>query len=135
MQKFTLIASWSMVLLFAAIIIFHVLVLLGYIPTSIVWGGRHTIQRDIINLELVSISANIILLLFSMSNLRLWLKPLPYILNKVLLAIFALLFMLNTLGNLYAKTNLERIIFTPITAYLAMCFCTLFFTKNNTQKQ
>lgn len=135
MQKFSLIASWSMVLLFAAIIVFHVLVLLGYIPTSIVWGGRHTIQRDIINLELVSISVNIILLLFSMSNLRLWLKPLPYILNKVLLAIFALLFMFNTLGNLYAKTNLERIIFTPITAYLAICFSTLFFSKNNTQKQ
>ena len=135
MQKFTLIASWSMVLLFAAIIVFHILVLLGYIPTAIVWGGRHTTQRDIIKLELVSISVNIILLLFSMSNLRLWLKPLPYILNKVLLVIFALLFMLNTLGNLYAKTNLERIIFTPITAYLAICFSILFITNKNTQKQ
>jgi len=133
MQKLTLIASWSMVLLFAASTVFHALVLLGFIPTSIVWGGRHTTEQDIAKLELLSIFINVLLLLFSMSNLRLWLKPLPYLLNKVILVLFSLLFMLNTLGNMYAKTDIERMVFTPVTAYLALCFGTLFFTHNRKQ--
>jgi len=135
MQKITHIATWSLVMLFAAITVFHALVLLGFIPTTIVWGGRPNTKQDIIKLEIISITLNILLLLFSVSNLKLWLKPLPYLLNKVILAVFSLLFMLNTLGNMYAKTNLERVIFTPITAYLSLCFGFLFFIKKDIQKQ
>ena len=114
---------------FSAGAVFHILVLLGYVPTTIVWGGRFSNTSDIYQLEVVSLVLNVLLLLFTLSNMGIWLKPLPHILNKVLLGVFCLLFLLNTVGNTMAKTNIEKYIFTPITAISFFCFGLLFFRK------
>ncbi|MCC7298420.1 MAG: hypothetical protein IT244_08815 [Bacteroidia bacterium] len=42
--------------------------------------------------------------------------------NNTIIAIFAILFVLNTVGNLMAKTTTETIIFTPITAISAVLY-------------
>lgn len=131
MHKLRFIALRVMLALFASSMLFHILVLLGVIPTTIVWGGRFADTEEIYGLELFSFILNGLLLLFTLSNMEVWIKPLPKLINKGLLAVFGLLFLLNTIGNFMAMTSIERYVFTPITSILFMCFAMLFFTKNS----
>jgi len=99
---------------------FHLLVLAGIIPYSIVWGGRLTSVNDMHSFELVSIAINVALVCttgLKAGYLRRTVSP--RLLNAVLW-VFTALFCLNTIGNLMAKATIETVVFTPITAVLAL---------------
>jgi hypothetical protein len=95
-------------------------VLIGIVPANIVWGGRAANKQEIIQLELISIALNSLFLAFSFllnGNLKINLKP-AYI--KIILWFMSIIFILNTLGNLMAKSSVETMIFTPITILLSV---------------
>jgi len=107
-------AYWTLFVLFAAMLIFHLLVLLSFIPFNIVWGGRLQTHQQMVSFETVSIVVILCLLLviqIKVKSSRTGLKNAA----KVLLWGFSLLFLLNTIGNLLAKTTLETLVFTPLT--------------------
>lgn len=115
-----LLALRIMIVLFCAVLIFHLLVIVGIIPYSIIWGGKMKTHDDMLVMEGISIGINlfflgIIFLRFSQRNNA-------SLVNKLRIAfwLFFVLFTLNTLGNLFAETLTETLIFTPLTVMLAI---------------
>lgn len=104
-----------LIFIFSATIIFHLLIMMKIVPSGIIWGGRIKSDRQMYRLEMVSISLNIIFLIFMLiigGNLNL---PVHNTVIKISLWIMTCLFLLNTIGNIFSANNLERMVFTPVT--------------------
>lgn len=90
------------------------------VPKEIVWGGRINSQDQFFTLEIVSISLNVFMLLIVliyMGAIRWKLKP---VILKSAFWIMFLLFLLNTVGNLFSENEFEKTVFTPLTLLLAL---------------
>jgi hypothetical protein len=92
----------------ATVSVFHLAILLKIIPYEITWGGRLQNDAEMYVFETISILINFILgmtLLMKGS----YIKPiLPLKAVNVVLWIFFVLFGLNTIGNMIAKTTFEK---------------------------
>jgi len=115
-----LLALRIMILLFCVVLIFHLLVIVGIIPYSIIWGGKMKTHNDMLVMEGISIGIN--LLFLGIAFLRFSQRNNASLVNKLRIAfwLFFVLFSLNTLGNLFAETLTETLIFTPLTVLLAI---------------
>lgn len=110
----------GLISIFSLSIFFHMFVITGIVPAHIVWGGRAA--NDLIPLEIISIALNSLFLIFALimhGTIKVALKP---VFMKVMLWLMSIVFTLNTIGNLLAKSSIETIIFTPVTA-LSSIFC------------
>lgn len=112
--------------LFSVAIVFHILVISGILPNEIVWGGRISFKEELYIMESISILVNVLFLfiiLIKSGNIRIQYNS--KLINGMIWVMF-LLFILNTIGNLLAKTSIETIIFTPVTFISAvLCFVLL----------
>lgn len=115
-----LLALRMLIVLFCAILIFHVFVIVRFIPYSIIWGGKMKTHDDMLVMEGISIGIN--LLFLGIVFLRFSQRNNASLVNKLRIAfwLFFVLFSLNTLGNLFAETLTETLIFTPLTILLAV---------------
>lgn len=96
-------------------IIFHSLVLLKVIPYSVTWGGRLTSYNEVLIMVPVSLAFNLFFILIVAIKAGFINITIPAaFLNGVLWAM-AIIFALNTVGNLAAITWLEKAIATPLT--------------------
>ncbi len=116
---------------FLFVFVFHVLVLLRIIPFSIVWGGKIKTIENMQKMEAVSLSVNALILVFVFSELGIIRKKCPGKLAKFFYLILLILFVLNTIGNLFSESGLEKIIFTPITLSLSIMSFILLFQKES----
>jgi hypothetical protein len=91
-----------------AVITFHILIIIKVIPYEITWGGRLKNDQEMYVFESVSILINLLLgfVLLIKGN---------YISVRIsnaflsgILWFFLIVFVLNTVGNLFAKTNFEK---------------------------
>jgi len=116
--SFELAANASFVL-YGIFFIFHLFVLAGVIPQDIVWGGRIESRDDLIMFEIVSLAFLLICVLLTLLRT----KYVTYLKFKRITQIgmwsVFVLFLLNTVGNLFAITLIEKLAFTPITALLS----------------
>ena len=115
------IALYIILFILCAVIIFHVLVLLETIPNNIVWGGRIKNRQELIILETVSISLNLLMLLpcfIYAGIIKAKVNPTFLI---ICFWIMFVLFAFNTVGNIFSKNLFEAYVFTPITTILALC--------------
>ena len=110
------------ILIFLIVITLHVLILLGIIPYDFVWGGRLNSKAEMIPFELISISINIIILLIVLMQGGILKNPIPKGIMRILLILIAVLFAVNTLGNIASESIVETIIFTPVTVLLTLFF-------------
>jgi hypothetical protein len=108
-----------LIVLFALVLVFHLCVLAGLVPQQYVWGGRITSREDLIQKEAVSLLLNAAMLLLCFRQRMLLRAGRSSILLRIVFGLMAVLFAINTLGNLMAEQSLETIIFTPITVLLA----------------
>ena len=115
MNSIQKIAKNGLILIFSLSIVFHLLVLLQIIPHTIVWGGRITNLSQMYVFETVSIFINLIFLFIILLKLKILRIQFPEKILPVALWVMFTLFLLNTVGNLFSTSGLERIIFTPIT--------------------
>lgn len=116
-------AANSILLILAAVIVFHVLVFTGFIPYQIVWGGRLQSEEQMRQFETVSIALNLIMILLVAIKAQYLKINLPPAFLKITFCLMAALFAFNTVGNLFSQNNLEQLIFTPLTLLLAvLCF-------------
>lgn len=101
------------------LLIFHLLVLFGILPSDIVWGSQLTNKEMLIYMETTSLAVTIVFL----SNTIIYIKdksnPTFRKLARVLLWFMACYFLLNTINNILSENNLETLIFTPISIILA----------------
>lgn len=111
---------WLMLFLIGAVIIFHLFILLGFIPYEITWGGRLKNDTEMYIFETFSIVLNLFLgwvILMKSKYLNFRFKA--RIINGILW-FFLILFLVNTIGNLFAETGIEKAfsILTLIFAFL-----------------
>ncbi|HPW63121.1 MAG TPA: hypothetical protein PLJ13_12565 [Cyclobacteriaceae bacterium] len=114
------VATLGLLTLFSLVIVFHILVLVQVIPYKIVWGGRLENDTQMIQFEGISIALNLIML----ALVAIYSGYLKWEINRRWIQlgmwIMLALFLLNTVGNLFAINDWERWIFTPITFLLAV---------------
>ncbi len=99
--------------------IFHLSILLKIIPYEITWGGRLKNDSEMYVFETISIFINLFLgfvLLIKGNHIK---QLIPIKIVTIVLWIFLILFVLNTLGNIIAKTNFEKL-FAVLTATLSI---------------
>ena len=120
----------GIIFILSGIVIFHFLIIAGIIPFEIVWGGRLKNQTEMLQFESISIALNLIMLTLvaiKAGLLKINLKP-NFL--KVSFWLMAVLFALNTLGNLLAVNTVETLIFTPLTFLLAVFSFRLALSKD-----
>lgn len=108
------IATKIMLAIVLTVTLFHLSILLKITPYEITWGGRLKNDSEMYAFETVSIIVNAVLglaLLINEGTIR------PIISKKIariILWVFIVIFGLNTVGNLFAETNFEKL-FTILT--------------------
>lgn len=110
------------------VILFHICIILKIIPYSIAWGGRLTTDSEMYVFESITIAINLFLgWILLMNSGVVKYKFSPKILN-IILWFFFVVFVLNTVGNIFAKTNFEKYfaIFKAVSAILIW-----YIIKNN----
>jgi hypothetical protein len=116
--------------MFAVLALFHLLIIVGVIPYKIVWGGRLKNQLQMLGFELVSLTILLIAGVVVAEKIAcLHLIGIPFIINTSLW-LFLCLFALNTIGNLVAKTRIERY-FSLITIIISILLALLIFTNSH----
>ncbi len=106
--------------IFSIIIVFHILVLLQIIPYTIVWGGKLQSKEDMYRFEIVSTLLNMLMLLNVLFYTQILKSNLKEKIFRYGLWVMFSLFVLNTIGNLFAENLIEKAIFTPLTFILAV---------------
>lgn len=105
--------------------LFHLLVILGVVPDTIVWGGKIQDRQKLVVMELVSmiilITAGTLAMLRGLQVNGGYVSPLL----TVIMWLFAALLAFNSFGNLFAETAFERWAFTPVTVLLSLMFIRL----------
>jgi len=116
-------AYFYSMLLFFLFLFFHIFITIGiqfynFNLTNYLWGGQLNSKTELIQFEMISILIHFlcIIILYLRFNKFSRYKD---ILNIFIWTLF-ILFVLNTIGNLFAKSLLEKIIFTPITIALSL---------------
>lgn len=105
----------TMLTMLCLVIVFHLFVLSQIIPFNIVWGGKFENVTQMRSFEITSVLINLFMI-FIIAIKGQYIKfDLPIRLINIILWLFVLLFTLNTIGNLFAKTSTEALVFTPLT--------------------
>ncbi len=95
--------------LLAAIILFHFCIVLKIIPYDIAWGGKLKNDNEMYVFESISILVNFFLCFILLIKGKYLNEVIPMKIVNVSLWIFLFLFALNTVGNIFAKTNFEKL--------------------------
>ena len=116
--------------LIVAVILFHVAVFVKAIPYNIIWGGRLQNDGEMYVFEASSIVINLFLGTILLMKAG-YIKPKFKLKTiNIILRVFLVLFVLNTVGNLFAKTGFEQSF-----ALLTFIFATLIWRILKIQKQ
>ena len=101
-------ATSIMLVIIGLVTLFHLALILKIIPYDIAWGGRLTNDTEMYVFE----SASIIINLFLGFTLLIKGEYINQLLSEkvvnIILWAFVILFALNTVGNVLAKTNFEK---------------------------
>lgn len=98
-----------MIGLLILIILFHISVVIQMVPYSIVWAGKLKTLEDMYIFESVSIGINVLLIVILSLKINYIKNSIsPKIMNGILW-VFFVIFALNTIGNLFASSLVERI--------------------------
>jgi hypothetical protein len=97
-----------MLLLTVLITVFHLCITAKLIPYATVWGGRLKNDRDMYTFEIVSILVNLVLILVLLAKGRYLNFTINGRIISIVLWIFFVIFILNTIGNLFATTVFEK---------------------------
>ena len=119
----------SLVLLISLVIFFHLAIVFQFIPYTVAWGGRINSLQEMYVFEFFSIVINLFLIAVLMMRGN-YIKH--FFSQKIvtrILWIYFLIFCINTLGNLFAKTNLEKS-FSFITLLFAVLLFIILNNKN-----
>ena len=118
-------AAQILYIFFALTLVYHLLVIGGIVPLDMAWGGNLKSTSEMYIFESISVSINLLIIfLVAIRTNKINIAFPPKVLRVCLIA-FALLFLLNTIGNIFAKNILESVIFTPITGISALLFIRL----------
>ena len=123
-------ALFIVLCILSAVTVFHFCIVFKVIPYNITWGGQLTNDTEMYVFEAMSILINLFLMwVLSMKGGYLKYKFSEKTVN-IILWIFVVIFLLNTIGNIFAKTYFEKI-FTGLTLLLALLIWIIVRKKSN----
>jgi len=99
--------------------LFHLSIMVKIIPYNIAWGGRLTNDNEMYVFESISIFVNVFLSWILLMKGNFVKFKFSTRIVKIILWLFFVLFILNTVGNIFAKTNFEKY-FTLLTGLFAI---------------
>lgn len=111
--------------LLVAIVLFHLSILFKIVPYDIAWGGRLQNDSEMYVFESISILINLILIFILMIKGKFVKEFIPIKVVNIVLWVFFALFLLNTIGNLLAKTNFEKFFSVVTLAFSALIWIIL----------
>ncbi len=94
--------------LLLAIILFHLSIITKIVPYDITWGGRLTNDTEMYVFETVSILINLLLSWVLLMKGNFVKYKFPNQVVNIILWIFFAIFIINTIGNVFAKTLFEK---------------------------
>ncbi|MBM1107040.1 hypothetical protein JQC67_12885 [Aurantibacter crassamenti] len=103
-----------MLYLLVAVFLFHVCILLKIVPYENTWGGRLKSDSEMYVFETISVLVNLFLMAILLIKGTFVKAFISMKLVNIILWLFFGLFVLNTIGNIFAKTNFEKF-FTLVT--------------------
>jgi hypothetical protein len=121
MRKLTSIRTSGNILLvlFALLAAFHIVILFNLLPAAIVWGGRAGSSSALPGLLTISLVFNVLFAIAVAVKLGyIHVAGDGRVINVLLWLMFAYL-LLNTAGNLASNSSFEKLLFTPITLVAA----------------
>ena len=120
----------SLILLISLVIFFHLAIVFQFIPYTIAWGGRINSLQEMYVFEFFSIVINLFFIAVLMMRGN-YIKHFfsQKIVTRILWMYFVI-FSLNTLGNLFAKTNLEKS-FSVLTLLFSLLIFIIIKSKNS----
>ena len=110
----------AMIVLLLIALTYHIIIIAELIPFEAVWGGRLKSSEEMRQFEFISIAINLFMLLVILIKGAYIKIYIPKLIINVFLWLFAILFTLNTIGNLFSVSIWETIIFTPLTLISAI---------------
>ena len=118
-------------IVFSVFIVFHIaitisIIFLDIIPVDYLWGGQLKTKGELFIFELISILIQTICLLYVLLYKKYFSEKTT---GKIIAWILFIIFSLNTVGNILAKTLFEKIIFTPVTLCLSLLMLRIALTK------
>jgi hypothetical protein len=117
--------------LLSMVIFFHLFIIIKIIPYEIAWGGRLQTDEQMYVFETISILINLMLcFILLMKGRYIKFRYKEKTLN-IVLWIFLILFILNTVGNLFAQTSFEKL-FAILTLIFAFLICRILPPKKRT---
>ena len=126
------VALWIMFFLLGLVLIFHFLIITELIPFDKVWAGNLKSVDEMRRFETFSILINTVMLIVLISKYRLLKRGKHNRIIDVLIWIFAALFALNTLGNLFSQSMIELILGTFLTLTSAI-LCVIIVRKEKSK--
>ncbi len=97
-----------MLYLLVAVILFHLCIMIKIVPYEISWGGRLKNDSDMYVFETISIIINLFLFSILLIKGKYLREFISMKIVNITLWIFFVLFVLNTVGNIFAKTYFEK---------------------------
>jgi hypothetical protein len=98
-----------MMALLSAVVVFHLCIITGIIPYQNVWAGRLKSSSEMYLFESISMLLNVLLiavLCIKAGYLKMTISA--TIINGIIW-LFVVVFFLNTIGNMFAENNIERV--------------------------
>ena len=115
-----------------SVILFHICIIVKIIPYNIAWGGRLTNDNEMYVFESISILINLFLSWLLLMKGEFVEFKFPNKTVNLILWIFFALFILNTVGNLFARTNFEKL-FALLTGLSAILIWNILKHKKTTK--
>lgn len=103
----------------ATVTVFHLCILVGIIPYEITWGGRLKTDEEMYVFESISIIINLLFAATLLIKGQFIKQLIKEKIVNIILWVFLFLFGLNTIGNIFAETVLEKS-FSLLTLALAV---------------
>lgn len=113
--------------LVAAALVLHICIIIKFIPYELTWGGRLKNDSEMYVFETLSILINVffawvLMMKGNYTSFKFSDKSI-----RIILWVFFVLFLLNTIGNVFAKTNFEK----SLAAYTLLLAILLFQILRN----
>lgn len=120
-SKRTKIAANTLIIFSVIGVFIAIMGIFGVIPSNVVWGGRVMNDNQLIFLESVSLTVNILIIWFVSMRAEYAKKRVSRQLLNTTLIIFMAMMIMNTIGNITAKTIFEQLM-SVVTFVSAFCF-------------
>jgi len=122
-----------MLYLLAAVILFHLCIMLKIVSYEITWGGRLKNESEMYVFETISIIINLYLFLTLLIKGNYIKRLISMKKVNVTLWVFFAVFLLNTIGNIISKTYFEKF-FALLTLFFSILIWIILRKENTTQQ-